>query len=374
MEGGPKETRGGAGATQGEESTPDKASNASARGKDFEKKWFTDEAEKLRQEAERLRVRAAALAEDARVREARAFAEKSSEEARKAAREATVTFDAVLRDASKAHSSLSARVRASAVETLADQSPETLALLARDRLNNAVRASSADIQKWQADVASSVEDRVFDELEVFVAELEPSLRESGRRATLGALGIARGKSPFIRSSEFDEARRAGDLEKTRRFELFEERLIQPVLAPFKKGMFEPVRERARLVALGAAGYSLACGALGYWLAKRSASGTDRDAGGGEAARRAKGDVLDEFESRVTRAGDSLVAGSQALPIRTRTPPCCASRASPRRSKTNRCASQTGCPPSVSRARRSSRPARGRWPPNRSRYSERRIRT
>ena len=272
MSGDPDASRDGAGATPGEAPTPDPASNASAREKeDFEKKWFTDEAARLRQEAERLRVRAAAFADDARLREARAFAEKSSEEARKAAREATVTFDAVLQEASKAHSSLSARVRKSAVETLADQSPETLALLARDRLNNAVKASSADIQKWQAEVASSVEDRVFDELETFVAELEPSLRESGRRATLSALGIARKKSPFIRSPEFSEARRAGDLETTRRFELFEERLIQPVLVPFKKGMFEPVRERARLIGLGVAGYSLACGALGYWLAKRGAA-------------------------------------------------------------------------------------------------------
>ena len=262
---------------------PDPASNArdfrDHPAKESDKTWFTDEADKLRQEAERLRVRAAAFADDARVREARAFAEKSSEEARKAAREATVTFDAVLRDASKVHSTLSALARKSAVETLADQSPETLALLARDRLTDAVKASSADITKWQAEVASSVEDRVFDELEVFVRDLEPSLRESGRRATLSALGIVRKKSPFIRSPEADEARRLGDLETTRRFELFEERLIQPVLVPFKKGMFEPVRERAHLVGLGFAGYSAACGALGYWLAKRGANARSGHKGG-----------------------------------------------------------------------------------------------
>ena len=72
----------------------------------------------------------------------------------------------------------------------------------------------------------------------------------------------------------------GDLETTRRFELFEERLIQPVLAPFKKGMFEPVRERAHLIGLGFAGYSAACGALGYWLAKRGANARSGDNKGG----------------------------------------------------------------------------------------------
>jgi hypothetical protein len=283
MSGEPDEPSEGTGATPGEASMPDPASNArdfrDHPAKERDKTWFTDEADKLRQEAERLRVRAAAFADDARLREARAFAEKSSEEARKAAREATVTFDAVLRDASKVHSTLSALARKSAVETLADQSPETLALLARDRLTDAVKASSADITKWQAEVASSVEDRVFDELEVFVRDLEPSLRESGRRATLGALGIVRKKSPFIRSPEADEARRLGDFETTRRFELFEERLIQPVLAPFKKGMFEPVRERAHLIGLGFAGYSAACGALGYWLAKRNANARSGTNGG-----------------------------------------------------------------------------------------------
>ena len=276
MHGDRDETHDGAGASQGEASSPDPASSASAES---ERKWFTDEAEKLRQEAERLRVRAAAFADDERVREARAFAEKSSEEARKAAREATVTFDAVLLEASKVHSSLSEQVRRGANQTLADQSPETLALLARDRLNDVFKASSADIAKWQADVASSVEDRVFDELEVFVKELEPSLRESGRRATLSALGIVRKKSPFIRSPEADEARKSGDLESTRRFELFEERLIQPVLTPFKKGMFEPVRERAHLIALGFAGYSVACGAVGYWLARKGAGPGGKDGGG-----------------------------------------------------------------------------------------------
>ena len=123
---------------------PDPASNArdfrDHPAKESDKTWFTDEADKLRQEAERLRVRAAAFADDARVREARAFAEKSSEEARKAAREATVTFDAVLQEASKAHSSLSARVRKSAVETLADQSPETLARVLRSDPSNVCRS------------------------------------------------------------------------------------------------------------------------------------------------------------------------------------------------------------------------------------------
>jgi hypothetical protein len=71
----------------------------------------------------------------------------------------------------------------------------------------------------------------------------------------------------------------GDLETTRRFELFEERLIQPVLVPFKKGMFEPVRERAHLIGLGFAGYSAACGALGYWLAKRGANARSGNEGG-----------------------------------------------------------------------------------------------
>jgi hypothetical protein len=163
------------------------------------------------------------------------------------------------------------------------QSPETLALLARDRLNNAVKASSADIQKWQAEVASSVEDRVFDELEIFVKDLEPSLRESGRRATLSALGIVRKKSPFIRSPEADEARRSGDFETTRRFEVFEERLIQPVLGPFKRGMFEPIMEKAHVIGIGFVGYSLACGFAGAWLAKRRFGGSTSDGGtcGGE---------------------------------------------------------------------------------------------
>ena len=181
---------------------PDPASNArdfrDHPAKERDKTWFTDEADKLRQEAERLRVRAAAFADDARLREARAFAEKSSEEARKAAREATVTFDAVLRDASKVHPR-SGAARKSAVETLADQSPETLALLARDRLTDAVKASSADITKWQAEVASSVEDRVFDELEVFVRDLEPSLRESGRaRRSARSASCARSRRSFGR--------------------------------------------------------------------------------------------------------------------------------------------------------------------------------
>jgi hypothetical protein len=89
----------------------------------------------------------------------------------------------------------------------------------------------------------------------------------------------RKKSPFIRSPEADEARKSGDLETTRRFELFEERLIQPVLTPFKKGMFEPVRERAHLIALGFAGYSVACGAVGYWLARKGAGPGGKDGGG-----------------------------------------------------------------------------------------------
>ena len=218
---------------------PDPASNArdfrDHPAKERDKTWFTDEADKLRQEAERLplaRRRSRTTRVSARLARSRRRARRRRGRRRGRRPSRSTPSCGCLEGAIHAQ-----RARAkSPVETLADQSPETLALLARDRLTDAVKASSADITRWQAEVASSVEDRVFDELEVFVRDLEPSLRESGRRATLGALGIVRKKSPFIRSPEADEARRLGDLETTRRFELFEERLIQPVLAPFKKGM------------------------------------------------------------------------------------------------------------------------------------------
>lgn len=249
-----------------------------------DKEWFKDEATKLRQEAERLRVRAAAFADDARVREARAFAEKTNVEARKTVREATNTLDNVLQEASALTSTLSSQIdksKKSAEATLAAQSPETVALLARDTVTDTIKSSQADIQKWQADVTSSVEDRIFDELEVFVKELEPSLRESGRRATLSALGIVgRRSSPFVRSKEANEARKQGNTETTRRFELFEQRLIQPVLIPFKKGMFEPVMEKAHFIGLGFLGYSVACGALGAYIARK---GNNRGEGGGGAS-------------------------------------------------------------------------------------------
>ena len=249
-----------------------------------DKEWFADEASKLKLEAERLRIRAAAFADDARVRDARAFAEKSGTDALRTVREVSTNLETVFQDVSSLHTSLSSQIdktKKSAEATLAAQSPETLALLARDTVLGTVKASTGDIQKWQAAVTVSVEDRIFDELEVFVKELEPSLRESGRRATLSALGIVRRRSsPFVRSREATEARERNDFETTRRFELFEQRLIQPVLIPFKKGMFEPVMEKAHLIGLGFVGYSLACGALGAYFARRGNRGGGGATGGG----------------------------------------------------------------------------------------------
>ena len=69
------------------------------------------------------------------------------------------------------------------------QSAETLALLAPGtHLSALARGPTEDLERWQAAVARSVEARLYAEFDTFLAELEPSLRDSGRQVTRGLLG------------------------------------------------------------------------------------------------------------------------------------------------------------------------------------------
>ena len=78
---------------------------------------------------------------------------------------------------------------AAALAELQAQSAETMALLARDDVQTKLRGSQEDIVRWQAQVVSSVEERVLSEFDGFVKDLEPSLRQSGRQVSLSALGF-----------------------------------------------------------------------------------------------------------------------------------------------------------------------------------------
>lgn len=173
-----------------------------------------------------------------------------------------------------------ALAEASSFAGLGAQSAETLSLLARDKTRELVKGSQEDVLRWQAAVVSSVESRVLEEFDAFVVELEPALRKSGRRAALEAMGfLGRKWSPTREVAE--EARRVGDAEHLERLERFEKLVVQPVLTPFKRGLMEPVFEKAP-VALGVVGaYTAGCIMLGAWIGgRRGRDGGNRGGGGG----------------------------------------------------------------------------------------------
>jgi hypothetical protein len=217
----------------------------------------------------------ASSSRDAWAREAARIRRKVTEEAR------TVASD-VQRESIERGERLSRAARERVDAALAeaggllgtDASAETLALLARERVDGLVRASQEDVSRWQAEVVSSVESRVLDEFDALAKELEPSLRESGRRASREAMGFM-GRKWTPTKFVAEEARRAGDEEHLARLDRFERRFVQPVLVPFKRGLMEPVLEKAPFLVAGLVTYSVGCGMLGAWI-----GGKMRNRGGG----------------------------------------------------------------------------------------------
>ena len=175
-----------------------------------------------------------------------------------------------------------ALAEASSLAGLGAQSADTLSLLARDKTRELVKGSQEDVLRWQAAVVSSVESRVLEEFDAFVVELEQPCVRADVEPRSRRWDSSDKSSPTREVAE--EARRVGDAEHLERLERFEKLVVQPVLTPFKRGLMEPVLEKAP-VALGVVcGYTAGCIMLGAWIGGRRGRSGDGGGGGGDGVR------------------------------------------------------------------------------------------